>query len=167
MGGGGAYGQIETLNSEFAENHFPLDDGGNLYKGRRPSESPPEYPSGGKGAGLRYWGTDPLPYVSYEKETNKSEQDWSDVINLTFQLNNSPNETYLEDVGQVVNIEQWLRALAMHEFLNDEADSNRWPMNTRYIVACWTRDSRWFPLIWMKCLSIAAHRCDDLLAFLP
>ena len=99
-----------------------MDDGGNLYKGRRPSESPPEYPSGGKGAGLRYWGTDPLPYVSYEKETNKSEQDWSDVINLTFQLNNSPNETYLEDVGQVVNIEQWLRALAMHEFLNDEAD---------------------------------------------
>ena len=36
------YAHVETLNGDFAENHFTLDDGGNLYKGRRPNESPPK-----------------------------------------------------------------------------------------------------------------------------
>lgn len=65
---GGQYAQVEPLGSEFADKHFPLDSGGNVYKGRRSNESPP----GGLGAGLRYFGEDPAPYVSYTKLTNES-----------------------------------------------------------------------------------------------
>ena len=79
------YAHVETLNSEFAEKHFPHDPNGNLYKGRRPNESPP----GGAGAGLAYQGPEPGPYVSYVKLSNASAADWSDVIHLTDVLNQS------------------------------------------------------------------------------
>ena len=111
----GIYAQIETLDTEFARNHFAPDDAGNLYKGRRGPESPP----GGQGAGLQYWGSNPAPYVSYQKQTNTSAQDWSDVIDLTERLHGSPDETFLQDVAEVVNIEQWLRFFATNEVLNN------------------------------------------------
>ena len=109
------YAHLEPLNSDFADNQFPLDANGNLYKGRRPNESPP----GGRGAGLAYQGPDPLPYVSYTKLTNSSEADWSDVIQLTDVLNNSADETYLDDVSQVADIDQWLRFFAMNAVLGN------------------------------------------------
>ena len=108
--GGGMYAQLEPLGSEFADKHFPMDSGGNLYKGRRPNESPP----GGSGAGLQYFGEDPAPYVSYTKLTNESLADWSDVINLTNVLVNAPDDVYLEQLAQVVDIDQWLRFFAMN-----------------------------------------------------
>ncbi|MCA9246288.1 MAG: lamin tail domain-containing protein [Planctomycetales bacterium] len=111
----GLYVHIEPLGSEFAENHFPDDPNGNVYKGRRPDESPP----GGQGAGLQYFGPDPGPYVSYTKSTNESEADWSDVINLTYQLNESPDETYVEDVQSVVDVDQWFRFLALNALLGN------------------------------------------------
>ncbi|MCA9167341.1 MAG: CotH kinase family protein, partial [Planctomycetales bacterium] len=104
------YAHVEPLNGDFADNRFPLDANGNLYKGRRPNESPP----GGLGAGLVYQGEDPLPYGSYIKLTNESEADWSDVIHLTDVLNNTPDENYLEEVAKVIDIDQWLRYFAMH-----------------------------------------------------
>ncbi len=106
---GGFYVHAEPLDGEFAENHFPLDSNGNIYRGRRPNESPP----GGRGAGLQYVGENPAPYVSYVKNTNSSEADWTDVIRLTFTLNESPDETFVQDIQQVVDVEQWFRAIAM------------------------------------------------------
>ncbi len=108
------YAHIEPLNGDFAEKHFPLDDGGNIYKGRRPNESPP----GGRGAGLVYY-EDPAAYVSYIKLTNESEADWSDVIHLTDVLNNAPDETYLEQVAEVIDIDQWLRYFGLHALLGN------------------------------------------------
>jgi len=109
------YAHVEPLNSDFVTNQFPLDSNGNLYKGRRPNESPP----GGEGAGLEYFGDDPLPYNSYVKQTNESEADWSDVIELTRVLNNTPDDEYLEAVEQVVDIDQWMRFFAMNVVINN------------------------------------------------
>ncbi len=109
------YAHVEVLDSEFATNHFPLDDGGNLYKGRRPDESPP----GGLGAGLAYFGPDPSPYVSYVKLTNATDADWSDVIELTFQLNHSPDTTFVQEVEAVADIDQWLRFLALNTLIGN------------------------------------------------
>ncbi len=109
------YAHVEPLNSDFADNHFPLDSGGNLYKGRRPNESPP----GGQGAGLAYFGPDPAPYVSYTKLTNESQADWSDVIRLTDVLNNSPDDEYLDQVAQVADIDQWLRFFALNVLVSN------------------------------------------------
>jgi len=103
------YAHVEPLNSDFVAKHFPDDDGGNLYKGLRPS------------GGLEYLSNDPNAYSSYQKLSNQAEADWSDIINLTFQLNRSPNGTYLEDIAQVVDIDQWLRFFAFNAILgNDE-----------------------------------------------
>lgn len=109
------YAHLEPLNSDFAANQFPLDSNGNLYKGRRPNESPP----GGQGAGLEYFGEDPLPYNSYIKQTNESEADWSDVIELTRILNTASDEEYLAAIERVVDIEQWLRFFAMNVLINN------------------------------------------------
>lgn len=112
---GRTYAQIEPLGSEFISRHYPLDDDGNLYKGRRPDESPP----GGQGAGLVYFGEDPAPYVSYSKLTNEEDADWSDVIRLTDVLNNAPAETYIEQLGTVIDIDQWLRHMVMHALVSN------------------------------------------------
>ena len=111
----GFYTHVEPLNSEFAANHFPEDDSGNLYKGRRPNESPP----GGQGAGLAYFGMDPAPYVSYTKLTNAAAADWSDVINLTFALNETNDDVYINEVESVANVDQWLRFLALNALLDN------------------------------------------------
>ena len=113
------YAHLEVFNSEFAENHYPSDAGGNLYRGRRRGQSP----FGGQGAGLQYWGTDLGPYVSYQKQTHRSAADWSDVRNLTFQLNESPDATFLDDVAEVVDIDQWLRFLALNMILDNAETS--------------------------------------------
>jgi len=113
--GGGYYAHVEVLNGEWAERQFPTDGAGNVYRGRRPNESPP----GGQGAGLVYFGPDPAPYVSYVKTSNESEADWSDVIGLTFALNETPDATYLDDVSQVADIDQWLRTLALNALIDN------------------------------------------------
>ena len=109
------YAHVEPLGAELAANQFPDDDGGNLYKTRRSDESPP----GGRGAGLAYFGTDPVAYSSYTKMTNASEADWSDVIELTFRLNRTSDTEYVEKVSEVADIDQWLRFLAMNELLDN------------------------------------------------
>ena len=109
------YVHVEPLHSSFAADHFPLDPNGNIYRGNRASNSPP----GGLGAGLYYHGPDPEPYVSYGKLTNASQADWSDVIHLTDVLNNAPDETYLEQVAEVIDIDQWLRFFGLNALLSN------------------------------------------------
>ena len=112
---GGYYVAQEVLDVHMTERHWADDPNGNLYKGRRPDESPP----GGRGAGLVYHGPDPGPYVSYLKQTNASEADWSDVIELTRRLNLSTDANYSAEVGEVVNVEQWMRALAINTLIGN------------------------------------------------
>ncbi|MCA9150002.1 MAG: lamin tail domain-containing protein, partial [Planctomycetales bacterium] len=113
---GGVYADAEVMDSGFAENHFPTDPNGNLYRGYRRDESPP----GGQGAGLVYNGESPAPYVSYDKKTNASEADWSDVIALTRILNQTTDAEFAEAVRQVVDVEQWFRAFAMNQLLDNQ-----------------------------------------------
>jgi hypothetical protein len=108
----GRYAFLEELNGEFAETHFAPDPDGNLYTARRPG--------GSNDSDLRYLGTNPNSYRSYyRKQTNEALDDWSDMIQMTDLLNNAPQATYVADVSRVVNIEQWLRYLALEGLLNN------------------------------------------------
>ena len=111
----GHYAHLEVLDSDYAERHYPNDSEGNVYRGRRVNESPP----GGENAGLRYRGPESLPYVSYVKNTNASEADWSDIIEMTNILDNGPAETFVEDIQGVANIDQWFRAFAMNSLIGN------------------------------------------------
>jgi len=94
----GSYVLQESMNGDWAEDVFPDDSGGNVYRCARPD------------TGLYYLGTNPNAYRNqgYSKESNTSEDNWDDLINLTFVLNNAPDNTYVQQVRQVANVEKWM-----------------------------------------------------------
>ncbi len=106
----GVYARIEAFNEDFAERHFPDDPNGNLYTCFRIGS--------GSEAELRYEGPDPNVYRNrYLKANNEAQDDWSDLLRLVDVLNNAPDDTYLQEVGKVINITQWLRYIAVDSLL--------------------------------------------------
>ncbi|MFP6873591.1 MAG: lamin tail domain-containing protein [Verrucomicrobiales bacterium] len=109
----GSYAMVETLGSDFTAAHWPEDPNGNLYQVRDDEDT-------GEEGDLRYEGEDAGSYRNtYFKQTNSSEDDWSDLIALTDVLNNSPAESYYEDVSRYVDINQWLTHLAVDGLLGN------------------------------------------------
>ncbi|MHC4368021.1 MAG: lamin tail domain-containing protein, partial [Planctomycetota bacterium] len=112
----GAYAAIEVLDSDWAQNHFPDDAAGNLYRCTYHDdgvhsrtyadldykESPGQIP-------------DPNNYRdNYPKKTNISQDDWSDLFNLIDALNNRniSDDDFVTEVDKVINLEKWMRHLA-------------------------------------------------------
>jgi hypothetical protein len=107
LGGAYAFGHIaelDPLNVEYIRWQFPNDDNGNLYKG-------------GGHADLSFLGDEPAAYAEkyfYAKQTNAWQNDYSDLIEL------------LRVLGQAVDqmdIEAWMRHLAMHDLLGNAETS--------------------------------------------
>ena len=111
----GFYACNEVVNSQFADQHFPADSSGNLYRGIR-LQSP--------GANLSFLGTNADPYrVNYFKQSNTSEDDWTDLIELTRVLDRSPDESYTQEIGRAVNVEEWMKYFAAETLVvNMETD---------------------------------------------
>ena len=108
-----SYAHVEPLDGDMIDTHFPDDAAGNLYKALRTDDRTDE-------ADLRYEGTDPDAYRdTYFKQTNDELDDWSDLINMTFVLNNAPAETFFAEVSQVIDVEQWTRYLALDALMNN------------------------------------------------
>ena len=114
----GSYDHVEVINSDWAARHFPDDPDGNAYKCMR-SDNPSQ------AADLHYLGTKPDSYrISYFKQTNVSDEDWSDLIELTRVLSSdTPDSAYVEQVQRVVDVEQWLRFLAVNTLLDNSERS--------------------------------------------
>jgi hypothetical protein len=112
----GIYALVEEKDGDFAENHFPDDPQGNIYSAFRldPTFTPE--------AELQYLGANGADYAAlYPKGSNNELNDYSDLINLTNVLNNASAATFVEDVEQVINLEQWLRYIALDSLmLNQE-----------------------------------------------
>ena len=118
-GGGmfGSYAANEVYGSDWAGRHFPEDGGGNVYKVVRDIRPP----------NFDYRGPTPNSYTNtYFKETNVSENDWSDIIAMLRVMGeNSGTEFTVENVRQVINVEQWLTHLAVMNLLaNGESGLN-------------------------------------------
>jgi hypothetical protein len=129
-----SYAHMELIDSDFADKHFPDDDGGNAYRVVDPD----------KLADLTYLGTDPASYIArgYDKGTNKAENDYSDLINLTDVLTNTPDANYVEEVKKVVNVEQWLRWFAVQcLFSNTETNLGN-GYGDDYYLYCGLEDPR-------------------------
>ena len=104
--GFGSYVLVEPVNNEWAGNHFPTDPNGNVYRAS----------SGPHTADLSYQGTNPSTYISrgYSKTSNSSENDWSDLIDLTFKLSsNTPDLSYAATVGERLNLREWMTYFAV------------------------------------------------------
>ena len=112
----GQYIHVGAFDSNLVEDQFPGNSSGNLYQVRRISTSDAD-------GDLRLL-DDPADYADYYfKQTNSSENDYSDLINLVETLNNEPDETYLTAVEQVVDIDNWLAYFAINAILGTEETS--------------------------------------------
>jgi hypothetical protein len=129
----GFYVANEMVNSDFAAHHFPLDSSGNIYRAFR------QDPVGGanlrdQSAGQPAATADPTPYrVSYFKQTNQSEDDWSDLIGLTKTLAKGTSAPatytatytgdYVSAVQAAADTAQWLRFIAVNT-IADNTETN-------------------------------------------
>lgn len=123
----GSYAANEVINSDWAENHYPLDGEGNIYRANRdiaPSDfdyrTLQNYPTlfGPENANS-YTNT-------WSKESNRSENDWTDLFAMLRVFGPSGTDPYtVENIGKVINIDQWLRHLAVMNILgNSETGLN-------------------------------------------
>ncbi len=107
----GSYVQLEDTDSDYSATHYPNDPNGNIYRGS----------SGNHNATMAWRGTDPSAWQGsgpgYFKASNVSENDWTDLLNLSLVLNtNTPDDAvYAAAVRQVVNVEQWMRNIAVFQ----------------------------------------------------
>lgn len=125
----GSYYAFQPYGSEWARVHIPDDPDASIYKAVWYFDGLKLKNNGGT---LQYLGDDPVAYRlayttngptsetgAYTKQSNVSEDDWSDLIGLTKVLSTAPDATYLEQVEQVVNVDQWLRYLAVNSLIGN------------------------------------------------
>ena len=129
----GSYVAVEVTDGDFTDRQFPDDSGGNVYRCTDDA------------ADLGYRGTDPDRYrVPYEKKTNASADDYSDLIYLTDVLNNAPPERYLEEVSSVIHLGQWLRFLAVDALVGNLEGGLTTPKGDDYVIYGGVHDPRFW-----------------------
>jgi len=136
----GSYVANEVVNSDWADHHFPTDPNGNVYRATR-DIAPFDF---------SYRGEDPNSYRNtWFKESNVSEDAWSDLIGMlrVMGINNVTSFT-TENVRQAINVEQWLRHLAvMNLFGNAETGLNS-GYNDDYFMYRGGNDPRFILVYW-------------------
>jgi VCBS repeat-containing protein len=105
----GSYVFSEVPNSDYTTNHLPDDPNGNIYKKVRP-DNKWDYHAGDVNA---YLGD------GWTKETNSSENDWTDLDNLMNLMNNASGADYYDQIKDQVNADQWVRWFALMMLMNN------------------------------------------------
>lgn len=105
----GFYAHMEPQNGLAIDRQFPEDSAGNLYRKRRPDNE------------LAYRDGEVGRYLSdgWDKATNSSDWDWSDLDGLLKAINDTDNEDYLANIREVMDVEQWMRWFAVMTLLNN------------------------------------------------
>ncbi len=102
----GLYMNIEQVDDEFVQKRFGNQDG-NLYKCLHPAD-------------LSYLGSAQESYKQFQNErrtydlnTNKEMDDYSDLVNLIDILNNTPVAFFKQEFEKVFNVDNFLKSLAV------------------------------------------------------
>ena len=135
----GDYLDVEQVDNDFLEAHFPGDDDGNLYRGK-------------DGADLHYRGADPDDYAPYYlKKNNEDADDYADIIALTDALDNSSDANFRAEAEALADMRQWVRWFAVQAVLDnhegalwigqgDDYFLYRRPSDGRFILISWDHD---------------------------
>ncbi len=123
----GSFAANEVVNADWADRHFPDDGEGNVYRVLR-DLTPSDFDYRTRAAYPTSRGPeDKNSYTNtWFKTTNRTENDWSDLIAMlrVFGLNGTEPFTP-EKVRQVIHVEQWMRHLAIMNLLgNSETGLN-------------------------------------------
>lgn len=106
----GLYTNLEEMDKEWLERVYP-DKSGNLYKCTWPAD-------------LVFYGTDPQTYKNmvngtvtggrvYDLQTNQAADDYTHLVELISQLNQTPDDSFTVHINQVLNTGNFLKALAL------------------------------------------------------
>lgn len=107
----GTYAELEVMTGSFPDRYFPEDRAGNLYR---------VIEAGTETGDLRFEGNDPSAYRdTYSKRTNEEADDWNDLIELVDVLNNTPEVEFENEVNRVIDVDHWLRYLALDSLLGN------------------------------------------------
>ena len=120
----GLYINVEHIDEEFAESRFG-NKLGNLYKCLFPAD-------------LTYLGDNPEDYKNsnYELKNNTGEDDYSDLIDFIYTLNNTAPEDFPADIEPVFNVNGFLRYLAV-EIFTGHWDAYSINKNNYYLFNNW------------------------------
>ncbi len=101
----GVYVTVEEVDTdEFLNDHYG-ESGGNLYKGD---------PNGT----LQWLGTDTNQYrTRYEKHSNEEEDDWSDLIRLCDEINNTPIGDLPDSLAPLFDIPELMRFISVNTLM--------------------------------------------------
>ncbi len=120
----GSYAANEQYNGDFIQRTFPLDPNGNSYRGIRDQVLCD--PSVNSVADLKWHGANwaiPVYTNAYFKQNNFVANDWSDLIRLLSVLNvtnGTTAATYVADVQKTLNVEEWMRYMAVNTLLDNQ-----------------------------------------------
>ena len=138
----GLYGNIESVNKKFIEEHFYSDDDNILFKcnpqnlgggGGNPGCS------SGIGSSLEYLGPDSTCYEDYYEM--QSDFGWEDMKNLTYELDQNPN-----NIEQHFDVDKGIWFLALNNLLVN-LDSYIGPFCQNYYLFQ-DDNSRFLPVVW-------------------
>lgn len=105
----GLYLMVERIDKTFLNDRFANKDG-NLWKGDGTAASC---------ANLKYHGTLQSYYNCYELKTNETLNDWTPLVNLTDQINNTSNLDFRDSVEAVMNTNSFIKAWAAYNLFCD------------------------------------------------
>ena len=104
----GSFVWLESRDSDWANQHYPDDANGNLYTVTRPN---------GGLAALGNYSSASINNAGYTKDSNQSENDYTDIASLITTLNNTPDAQYPAAVRARLNVGQWFRHFAVLSLL--------------------------------------------------
>lgn len=113
----GFYTLVEQIDDQFLDWAI-LDDAGNLFKAGDNFGGGP----GGAGtpADLVYYGTDTSNYTArYELKTNKTANDWTDLVTLIDYINNSSSSTFESEFDTRFEGTEMLRSFALDNLFSN------------------------------------------------
>jgi len=102
----GLYKLVEQIDKTFLDTHFG-NNGGNLFKGD---------PLGA----LNWLDNNPASYYPYyELHTNETANDWSDLVNLIDNINNTPPANFYDTLETNLNTTSFIRQWAARNLFGD------------------------------------------------
>ena len=121
----GIYVHNQPIIGDYASEHYPLDPGGNLYRKTGTGTSWDHFPdSSDPGRDYRRAG--------WSKENNKAANDWSDLHRFMQVMTTSPGQ--LSQVESVMDLDSWLRTLAVSTILTNSEHSIFTGRNDKYAL---------------------------------
>lgn len=140
----GSYAANEAIGSEWAERHLPEDSEGNVYRAIR-DLTPSNFDYRTSEAYPTLYGPEHKnSYTNtWSKETNESEDDWTDLIAMLRVFGPNGSEPYSpENVRRVINVEQWMNHLALMNLLGNSESGLNSGYNDDYMLYRGVYDNR-------------------------